>query len=354
MLYFFCHGGMGRCAGRAVVWVIAALVVVGGLVSALFLVQPGLSKFSGSEQAEAQAFDEAAAMAALETLQQRLAAVVQYKRDPRPLLADAQALVERYPGFAPARVSYAQVLFVNGRGALGYEQLNKALEIDPAQAQTQVLAGSTAMQLKRFEDAQRHFARAVALQPRNAKVRLMLATAQLRQNKYDDARETLLRAIKLDSSFDAAYATLSDLYKAQNKIGMALDQIERALSLTPKDQADRREIYLRKKATLLLRDNRPTDAMRAMRELAPKRLVDPQVSEELAAIWMRLQQPGRAANHYEQIVIINPAADWAAARAAHYRLEAGQVEQARQDLATLRRINPRSPAIHELEKALRE
>ena len=345
------HRGGSRADGGAGLWLVLSLAIL-AVLAAVFLVRPSWEVTEPVDQPDS--FDQAAADAALGELQQRLSTVVQNDHDPRSLVAPAEAVVDRFPNYVDGRVTYAQILFLNGRHADGYQQLEHALELDPKQAKVHILAGSTAMRLERYQQAQRHYDQAVSLEPEDPKHRLMLATAQLRQGRYDQARMTLLKTIQIDSSFDAAYATLADVYAAQNRVGLALDQITRALSLVDEKDQQRREVYLRKKARLQLRNQQPAEAMRSLRALPVKRLVDPEVSGELANIWMRLQQPERAAHHYEQILIMNPAAAWAAERATHYRLEAGDLDKAQQNLTALRGINPRDPRINEFERQLRD
>lgn len=294
-----------------------------------------------------------AAQAELAHVQEKLAAAIKTKRSPAAVLADARALVERHPEFSPGYVTLGQILSVSGQGAKAYVELEKALALNPKQPEVHDLAGSLALGLKEYAQAQQHYSTAAGLEPRTAKYRLHLAVVQLKADRFEDARNTLLQALKLDSDSHQAYGVLSDLYAQQNKLDQALDAINRALELLLDDPAYRQS-YLRRKATLLRRANRPEEAIVVLRQLPPKTWVERGVIDEFAQTYMLLGQPEKAAEHYEAVLPLDPLADWAAERAAHYRLEAGQKDRAREDLEALRRINPRAAAIPRIEAALRE
>lgn len=332
-------------------WIVVALVAVAVAIAAGLWLRGGGEGEQAPEQAE-PAFDEGRAMADLERLQQLLARAAEEKRDVAPLVAEAGRLADRYPQWTPARVAHAKFLLYVKRYPESYEAFARALELNPADADTHRLAGSVAMKLDRPIDGQRHFAQAVGLEPRNASGRVLLATALARQDRVEDARKLLLEALKLDSSLHQAHFALAELYIQQNKINLALDQVSRALELLGDDPATR-SAYLRKKAGYLRRANRAEEALAVLRELKPKELVEPDTSEELAQTFMLMGRPEAAARHYEQVLFLNPLAEWAAVAAAEYSLKADQPDKAREHVDALRRINPRSPRLAELERAAR-
>lgn len=285
-------------------------------------------------------------------VQERMFDAIRNRKSLAPSVEAAAKLVEKYPRSPDARVTYAQALMHSGRGQEAYDQLAESLVLDPSSASIHEFAGSTALKLNRPAEAQKHYSQAVGLEPRNAEYRLRLAAAFLAQDRYDEARDAALQALRIDSNLHLGHSLLSDVYAQQGRLGPALDQIDRALALSPSDKPETAYVYLRKKAKLQLRDNKPDAALATLRELPVKELVTPAVSEELSRCWMMLGQPNRAAAHYEQVLMVNPVADWAAERAAHFRIQAGDLDKARENIATLRRINPRAEEIHELEAKL--
>lgn len=301
---------------------------------------------------------QADAAAQVERLQQKLSAAIQHKSNILALVPEAEAIIAQHPKHAGAHVTLGQILAAAGQHDRAYGRLTESLSIDANQPEVEDLAGSLAMQMQRYPDAQRHFSQAASLGPREMKYRLHLAVAQMRQDKFDEARNTLLHALKIDSSLHQAHALLADLYAQQNNLGTALDQIGRAIELLP-PEAEAGEVraafhlsYVRKRAALLRRANRAEEALAVMRQIPPKHWMQREVIDEFAQTWMLLGKPDKAAEHYEAILPLDPLADWAAYRAAEYRLKAEQPDAARGNLDRLRRINPRDTRIPDLEKAL--
>lgn len=213
------------------------------------------------------------------------------------------------------------------------------------------MAGTAAMQEADVEGALRHYSQAVGLEPRRPDHRLKLANAYARAGRDEEARKAYLESLSLDSSQHQARYGLAELYAAQNKTNLALDQIARAVELAGDDDAA--TVYLRKQAAYLRRANRADEALATLQRLPAAARVSPEVSKELADTWTMLDRPSDAARHYEQVLVLDPTADWAAERAAYYRIRAGERDKAAENLATLRRINPRAAGIAELEAALR-
>jgi Tfp pilus assembly protein PilF len=333
-------------------WIIALLALAAVLTAFLLLRRDRPSAADAAAGAGAIYFDETAAVQELDQLQQRFTDLVSSGKDVTPLIVDMQRLVERYPRISAARTLWAQALLFTGRGREALQQLEQSLQLDPRQAEVHLLAGTVALQLAQIEVAERHYSQAVGLDTANGRYRLHLASIYLKQQDYDKARATLLEALRCDSSLHEAHAALSDLYAQQNKVNLAVEQIKRALELSPPDDHARRTIYLRKEAALFRRDNKPEEALAVLRQLPPVAMMEIAVGDDLAGCWAMLGQPDKAASHFEQVLIIDATNDLAAARAALWRIRADQPDKARQNLETLRRINPRSNAIAEIENML--
>ena len=302
-------------------------------------------------------FDRSKAIAELESWEQQLEAAIKPGQNLAAVISGAIELVERYPAFAPARLLLGHCLLSAARFEPAYEQFEESLRLDPRQPEVHLNAGTVAAQLGRLDDARRHYSEAVGLDTGNSRYRVHLAFLSIKQGRHDEARRGLLGALRIDSSLHQAHAGLSDVFAKQNKIGPALDRIGRALELLDDQEQNTRVIYTRKRAALLRRLNQPDEALAVltqmvddMREAA---LGDPGVSQDLARCWAMMGQPEKAAAHYEWLLYQDPSNDHAAARAAHWNLKAGSPEAARRNLQDLRRINPRSPALPELERELR-
>jgi len=306
-----------------------------------------------TEAAGAAVWDQAAAQTQLEELQQRFNQIAGDHADTSQILHEAQRLVERYPQYAPARTFLGQGLIHRGQFEQAYEQLGLSLDLNPQQPEVHLLAGTLGYQLKRFDRAIGHYSMAVGMVPSNPRYRLHLAQAYLRQRKTDQARDELLTALKIDSTMHEAYASLADLYAQQNKLHLALAQIQKAIQYTPPGSPqDQRSYYTRRKAKLLLRDNRPEEALMSLQNIGPRGQSDPAVMDDMANCWSMLGKPERAAQMFERGLAVDPSRWVFAAKAALWRIKSHDPEAARGHLATLRRINPRTPVIEELTALL--
>lgn len=337
--------------GRAALVVIAVLALVALTAGALILAR-ARGTASAPAAPEAIAADPAQEERDIDELQKALDSAIEQRQDPRKLAPQAEALIKRYPKSFQARVTGGMVLMAAGRGDRAYSEFVEALKINAADAAVQSLAGSLASQMGKLTEAQKHFSQAVGLEPGNPRHRLHLAATAARDNRDDEARSGFLEALRLDSSLHQARYGLAELYAKQNKINLALDQIAMAVELAGTEDESARETYLRRQAGYLRRDNRPDEALAILRALPATSRITPEVSEELATTWMMLGKPASAAEHYEAILAVNVTAEWAAEAAARYYLKAGDKARATASVEKLRRINPRSPVIAELEKSI--
>ena len=264
-------------------------------------------------------------------------------------------LVEQHPKFAAGRALLAKVLIDTDQPRLALEQLTVSLDLDANQPELRCLAGNVAENLDQLDVAAKHYSQAIGLDPRNGRYRLHLANVRLRRHGFDEAKTLLLEALAVDSSLHEAHAALSDIYARQNKLSLALDQIRKALEVlqrAPTTDYDTRVAYSLKRARLQRRDGRPTAALTQLRQLGPKATVDLKVLEEMAIC---LANPGRfveAAQIYELPLVRFPLEWRYRAKAAHWRLRAGDLEAFHRHLHILRQVDPDLPIIAELEREL--
>jgi len=273
------------------------------------------------------------------------------------LIARARDIAGRYPDYAPAHTLLGQLLLDSGDPAGSLKSLEASLAIDQREAEVHILAGHAALMSEDLGAAERHFSQAVGINPRNGSYRLRLADVALRTNDFDGASRLLLEALRLDSSLHAAHSGLADLYAKQNKLDMALQQIQKAIDrVMAMEEPDRHDyiIYTRKKAALLRRDNRPTDAKAALESLTASERINPDVLEEVSLCWSMMGQPDMAANLYEQALIVFPLDPKTLAGAARWRFQAGDREAAMRHLRELKKVDPNLAVVKELEKLMSE
>lgn len=295
-------------------------------------------------------FDQQQAQQELDALQSRFSDALDQQQDLRPIVDEARRYVERYPKVAAGHVMLGQINLLRGDSEAASQQFELALDIDPKQPEVRLSAGTAALNAGDLDRAEKHFSQAVGLDTSNPRHRMHLAAVYLHKNQFDKAELTLLEALKLDSSYHQAHALLADVYAKQNRPDMAIGQLDRAIALAGDDR--HRGGYLRRKAQLQLRANRPAEALRTLNELPKKMLIDPEVSQQLAACWMMMGQPGRAADHYEHLAAINPTDADLLAEAARWMIKADRPDDARRMLERLRLVSPRHEAIAQLESQL--
>lgn len=257
-------------------------------------------------------------------------------------------LVERYPAFPEARTLLAQVLIRRGDTEAAYAQLARSLALEPAQPNIRELAGTVALNLGHMDEAADHFAAAIQTDPAETRYRLSLANVRLKQGRFDDARKELATVIRLDADEHRAYALLADVHAQQGALPEAMAQLAHAVQRVPED--DRRSLiaYTRKRALLLRRAGRPRDALQAFVSLYPAEREQLAVLGDIAICWDMLEQPGRAAEAYEQAFQKEPTQWPLMAEAARWYQRAGDHGAVTRCLDIVRTLNPRAPVLDEL------
>lgn len=349
----------GRAGSPRGAWVVAVMLLLGAVAGTASVSYWGLQgKWMRERDAEQDAgpdvWDEPAARVELQQLQEQFNQLASKKGQTDHLITEIQRFVERYPKYAQGRILLAQAMIHDEQYEQAYEQFNLSLELDGQQPEVQLLAGTLAYKLDRLNDAVRHYSMAVGLAPANPRYRLHLAQVYLRQRQDEQARNELLAALRADSSMHEAYAALAQLYAQQNKITLALAQTQKAVEHTPVSEPAKRVQYLRHQTKLLLRDNRPQEALLTLESLTPDQRAQPQVMADMATCWSMLDQPDRAAQLYEQAAAANPTRWRLVAMATSWRLKANDVEAARAHLATLTRLRPQAPEVQELRAVLEQ
>lgn len=336
------RGGCRRRRGRFGVITLAAVSLL-ALAVLTILRAPS----PPAEEVETRA---TAADAVLESLQQRYGQ--QQGSDPEALLSDTRAAVASDPDHVPLRNFLALLLSEVGHAEEAYDTMVSSLARDGFQAEIHFGAGVLATQLERVDAAGRHYQTAVEQDPQQAAYRVHLAMIRIKQRRHAEAEQLLLQAVQLDSNLADAYYGLAELYFVQNKLMLALQQIEKAVERMPLTQRDKQVKFLRKKAWILRRDNRWSDALATLKRLTPRERREPEVLEEVAVCLGQLGRTADAAAAYEAAWVRAPLDVALVTGAARWRLAHGDLDLARQHLATLRMLQPTAAAVAELASEL--
>ena len=332
------------------IWAIAIIILLVVAVSLIFKINQTAFKLdlNGKITADSVPFDEAKALMEYQQVGEVFTHAVGNRTDLGPVRDAVRRLIERYPQFVPAQTLYAQVLLKRGDFSEAYDQFQHSLELDGEQAEIHLVAGSIAYQLKRFDRAKHHYSMAIGLNASKPTYRLHLARVHLQLNQLDEARDLIFEALNLDSSLHMAYGLLADVYLKQNKTQLALSQIQRAIDHV---QSGTRQIlvhYIRKKAFVLRRDNRPGDALVILQNLHPDEQTEPLVIEDMALCWSMTGQFDKAAEQYDHALADNLTDSLLLIGAARWHIKAGHHQIARKLVDRLQYHDPSNPAIPKL------
>jgi tetratricopeptide (TPR) repeat protein len=337
-------------------WLVIALVLIG--ISAALIASSYWRTITtvppagdGGAASSSGGFDLDAARERLDALEQAFAERRE-QGDATAILEPALAFVHDYPAFSGAHRLMGQVYLDLAESNRALESFERSLELNPNQPNVHQLAGHVALINDDLDAASRHYAQAVALDPRNGRYRLHIADIALRRGEFDDARKQLLQALALDSSLHEAHSALSDLYARENKLPLALQQIQKAIELVGESQRRPWVTYTRKKASLLRRDNQPVAALRVLETLRASERIEPAVMNEVAACLGQMNQPRRAAEMYEQALIVLPLDADLVIGATEWQIRAGNLDRAREHVHVLETINSNHPAIARLRQGI--
>lgn len=334
---------------------VVALLVLGGVIGGLISVrhQQRLARLAGGDGSAATgARDDPAARAALQRLQERVQGALDHQR-PGAVRADVERFVKRHGHMAGGHMLLGQVFLAEQRLPEAQAALAACLALEPDQPVAHRLAGAVCMQLGRVQEAEAHYDRGLELDPSDAPLRLHLAQCHIEQERFEEARRALEALLAADSSMHDAQGMLADLHVMQGRYDRAMAHINAAIERTPLADRPREVVYIRRKAAILRRQDRPDESLQVLTEhLVDAERRDPAVLEELATCWSMLARPAEGARGYESALADAPN-DWRlAAGAARWWLAAGDTARARQFIEMARAIDPRLPALADLDAAL--
>jgi tetratricopeptide (TPR) repeat protein len=142
--------------------------------------------------------------------------------------------LEKNPISWMAQDNFAAVLMQKGRLDEAIAHLQKALEIDPDDVETQNALGYALLQMGRAEESFAHFQRALEIEPnRVAAVHYNLGHALLQRGRVDEAVSHLQRALEIDPSYVPAYSDLGYALLQKGRVEESFAHLQRALEIDP-------------------------------------------------------------------------------------------------------------------------
>lgn len=294
----------------------------------------------------------------------RFSAAVENHRDVRPMLAATRAIAERFPDLRSAHQLRGQIRAQLGETEHAYDAFQRALELDPHDAELQNLAGTAASLIGRPDDAQTHFLRATALDPDDARFRIRLGDTLLKAGRLDEAESEFTHALTLRLMAHAADAGLGDVYAARARssddpdhrsdlLRRAISHAETALGKLPDDDpasAAVRTVYARKLARHYHQRGDAVQASAIVESLPEADRFDPAVLAELASYLDARGQPVVAGLQYELAARRDPTNPDLLAQGARWFRRAGDPDAARLLAERLVAGWPNHPAADELRE----
>ncbi len=277
----------------------------------------------------------------------RFSAAVENERDVAPMLAAAQRIAAQFPDLRSAHQLYGQIQTQMGETQAAYAAFSRALELEPADAELQNLAGTAASLIGQPAAAEDHFRRAIELDPDDARFRIRLGDVFLKTQRLNEAQTEFTHALTLRLMAHAADAGLGDVYAAQARatddptqqarlLRDAIEHGETALGKLPRDEKPQthavRTVYARKLARHYHQRGDTDQACTIIENLPEDDRFDPAVLAELATYLSARGQPVVAALQYEIAAHRDPNNPDLLAQGAHWFRQAG--DHAAADLMT--------------------
>lgn len=123
--------------------------------------------------------------------------------------------------------------FKKGDFAKAISKLEKAVELDPKNAQAQRALGQSYEATGKIKEAAGAYRESLAADPKQHEVLYNLAIIYKFQNKPKQAIEGLVKAVKLNKQFVGARLILGDLYAQQNQKDKAKKQYQAVIKMKP-------------------------------------------------------------------------------------------------------------------------
>ncbi len=195
----------------------------------------------------------------------------------------------------------------------------------PKGAQKEYEKGQQLMAKDRFEEAEKHLARATEIYPKYAIAWCALGDVQHRLGKIEDARASYATSIAADSRYVNPYAQLALLSAQANKWQEAADYTQRVIQLNPVEFAS--AFWLNAVANYKL--HKVSDAERSVRRVLEIDSQHQYIEAEslLGEILFERREYVEAAQHLRAYLALNPDPQRAqAAREALQKLEQASAE----------------------------
>jgi protein O-mannosyl-transferase len=134
-----------------------------------------------------------------------------------------------------AHNNLGNALTAQGRFGEAMEQFQKALRIDPGDADAAYNLGNVLAQQGNFEAAAQQLQQALQINPGNAMAAYDLGNVRAKQERFEEAIEQFQSALKIDPGLASAHYNLGSLLSRKGKLNEAIAHFHQVMLLAPAD-----------------------------------------------------------------------------------------------------------------------
>lgn len=209
--------------------------------------------------------------------------------------------VSENPGSLIAHGNFGAALMRAGRRdeAIGHYQ--KALEIDPDNAEVHGRLGGAFLEMGRTVEAIVHLSNAIEIQPRNATAHANLGAALLQMGRVAEAIPHLQKALEIEPNFVEAHSNLGNAFLQTGQVSESLAHLQKAIELDPANAAAHYNL-----ANTFLKMGRTEEAVAHLQKSLEIQPEDAGAHYNLGKILLRLGREGEANAHLQRARAINP------------------------------------------------
>ena len=209
--------------------------------------------------------------------------------------------VAKYPGQAGfyvvrGRVNASQKFYSNA-----LSDLRRALELNPRLPAAILERGALYLRMGDYSAAYRDAQAALNLDGKSYAARLLIARLELYRRDFAKARASIDLAMQLQPGLGEAYALLADWHYLQGNPAAAMEELDKALRRNPNAY-----VYLRKKADWQAKMGYTQEALQTYSEAIRQSGVDIQATVDRALLFLKLNQPEKAAETLDQAARVAP------------------------------------------------
>ena len=166
-------------------------------------------------------------------------------------------------------------LFDQGKYDEAIQAFNKALEIDPKNADAWTRKGQALIKQEKYDDAVQAFDRSLEIDSKNARTWILEGTALLfYQDKYDKAVQAFDKALEIDPKNSMVWHFKGRTFINQEKYDEAIQAFNKALEIDPKNA----DAWTRK-GQALIKQGKQNEALSALKTAVE---IDPQNTNDIA------------------------------------------------------------------------